>query len=92
MNAEERRRDGAPDVACTNTELLAALQGTPIKVSALDGTAVWLRLMTVDEAIQANHAARERLTATMLAAGHVDWEPPPPITATQAVQLTRPLR
>jgi hypothetical protein len=75
------KRKGMTVLACTTHDLLSAVTGRPIVVSAADGTEMVLRLMTPDEFQAANRAAVDSLGS------HVPY-----CTYSEAVRVTEPLR
>lgn len=73
---------GLPVVAVPTFDLLRAAGGHPLIVRTLDGAEVLLRLMTVDEMVEANRAAVESMP---------EWARPPMMTRGDAVRIVAPV-
>jgi hypothetical protein len=82
---DSARERGLDEVAITNSELAAALEGRPLVVRTQRGAEVLLRLATPEELIQHQ---REAIEATR---PEFPGEDPPLMSPEQADLLTRPL-
>jgi len=81
--AEQRAAEqNLPVVAVPTFDLIRTASGHPMIVSTLDGHKVLLRLMTPDEALEAQRAAAAALPAEIR---------PPLMSRAQAENLVRPI-
>lgn len=81
--AEQRAADrNLPVVAVPTFDLMRAASGHPMIVTTLDGSEVLLRLMTADEALEAQRDAVATLPAEIR---------PPLMSRSQAEGLVRPI-
>jgi len=71
----------------TAFELINVAQGNPMRFTLDDGTEVEVRLPTVDEAIEQQRSAIEKLSGKI-----PGWEGPPLMSRSRAAELVAPLR